>query len=205
MSETSLAGIDVSRETISRLEEYARSLRRWTRAINLISPSSVQNLWHRHIEDSAQLLRYIPAGATHWLDLGSGGGLPGLVIAILAVDQAPDLRVTLVESDARKAAFLQTVVSSMKLRASIEIERAEHLKPVGSDVVSARALAPLSALLPLADRHLLPGGRAIFPKGRAHAQEIASALETWQFSVQKYQSLTDPDGVILCIEGLSRV
>ncbi|WP_114966982.1 16S rRNA (guanine(527)-N(7))-methyltransferase RsmG [Alkalilacustris brevis] len=205
MSEQLLAGLNVSRETVVRLEAYADLLRKWTRAINLISAKTADSLWERHIMDSAQLFLLLPPGARTWLDLGSGGGLPGLVVAIIAHEKAPDLHVTLVESDARKAAFLRTAAKGAGVDVGIEVARAESLSPMAADVVSARALAPLPDLLGLAERHLAPGGRAILPKGRNYANEIAAALETWRFSVQKYPSRTDPDSVILSIEGLSRV
>lgn len=205
MSRQLVAGLDVSRETLTRLEAYADLLRKWTRAINLISNNTVNSVWQRHIVDSAQLFLFLPPGSRTWLDLGSGGGLPGLVVAIVAREKAPDLHVTLVESDTRKAAFLRIAANDLGIDARIEVTRAEALSPMNADVVSARAFAPLPDLLDLAERHMAPGGHALFPKGRNHAAEISAALESWRFSVQKHPSCTDPDGVILSIKGLSRV
>lgn len=197
--------LDVSRETRASLERYAQLLRLWTRRINLVSRRSLDELWDRHIVDSAQLYRLRPSGAQHWVDLGSGGGLPGLVIAILARQSDPELEISLVESDQRKGAFLTTVARELDLRLTVHVQRAEVLAPLRADVLSARALAPLSNLLDLAARHLAPTGRALFPKGARHDEEIACALATWRFDLQKMPSCTDRDGAILMVEGIARV
>jgi 16S rRNA (guanine527-N7)-methyltransferase len=189
------AARSVSRETLDRLEIYADLLRRWNSTVNLVSPASLDHLWSRHILDSAQILDLAPPAAT-WTDLGSGGGFPGLVVAILAADERPGLAVSLVESDARKSAFL----SSRILTA-----RAEDLPPLSADVISARALAPLPRLLGLAFPHLAPAGTALFSKGIQNEREVQDALADWRFTYQKHRSLTDPAAVILSIKGLSRV
>lgn len=197
-------GAVVSRETEARLYTLATMLQRWSAAINLVAPSTLDDLWRRHVADSAQLFPLQPAGARHWADLGSGAGFPGLVIAALACEKAPHLRITLVESDKRKGAFLTAAAAALGIAPDIVMARAESLPPLGADVLSARALAPLTQLMPLVERHLADGGRAIFPKGRGHAAELAEALETWNASVQKIPSRTDADAVILCMEGVSR-
>ncbi len=195
---------NVSRETLDRLKLYADLLRRWNPTVNLVSPASLDHLWSRHILDSAQILDLSPAAAT-WADLGSGGGFPGLVIAILAADERPALAVTMVESDARKCAFLATVARETGVTPRILTDRAEDVPPLAADVVSARALAPLSTLLGLAAPHLAPSGTGLFPKGARHQPEIEQALADWRFTYQKHPSLTDPAAVILSIKGLSRV
>ena len=197
--------VDVSRETEGRLSRFADTLRQWNSRINLVAPSTIDQLWERHIHDSAQLFALRPASARHWADLGTGGGFPGLVIAILAAEAAPRLRVTLVESDRRKAAFLATAARAAGVRPRICAERAETLPPLQADVLSARALAPLPRLLEQAHRHLAPAGVALFPKGANHAAEIDAALADWRFRVQKTPSRTDPSGVILAIDGVARV
>jgi 16S rRNA (guanine527-N7)-methyltransferase len=199
-----LAALDVSRETTARLDAYATLLTKWNPAINLVARSTLPDLWKRHILDSAQLLDLAPKGARHLVDLGSGGGFPGLVIAILAAEKRPDLRVTLVEADLRKAAFLNAVVRETGLSARVCAARSESLPPLEAEVLSARALAPLTNLIAHAERHLAECGRAIFPKGAAHEAEIAEALERWRFSVQKHPSRTDPEAVLLCIGDIAR-
>ncbi|MBI1217032.1 MAG: 16S rRNA (guanine(527)-N(7))-methyltransferase RsmG [Rhodobacteraceae bacterium] len=193
------AALDVSRETMARLEHYAALLEKWNAAINLVSRASLADLWARHILDSAQIFALCPEGARSWADLGSGGGFPGLVVAILAHEAAPDLEVTLVESDTRKAAFLATAARELGLNVAVKAERIEALAPQAADVVSARALAPLTELLGFAARHLAPKGRALFLKGATFPQERAAALAHWSFDVQTYPSKTDAEGVILSI------
>ncbi|MCB2127729.1 MAG: 16S rRNA (guanine(527)-N(7))-methyltransferase RsmG [Rhodobacteraceae bacterium] len=197
--------IDVSRETAERLEAYAALLQKWNPRINLVSAASLPEMWTRHFLDSAQLMELAPARATHWVDFGSGGGFPGVVVAILSADRCPKRLVTLVESDARKAAFLLNVVRETGVTAKVIVDRAERLDPFRANIVSARALAPLGSLLSLAEKHLSHDGIALFPKGADHDAEIERALESWRFSVQKAPSLTDPASAVLRIEGISRV
>lgn len=199
------ASYDVSRETLDRLRIHAALLEKWNPRINLVSKSTLSTLWARHTLDSAQLFEQRPEGAAHWADLGSGGGFPGLVLAILAHEAAPELRFTLVESDLRKATFLRTVATETGIGADIVTERIESLEPLAADVLSARALAPLPRLLGFAARHLAPTGRALFPKGVSHATEIEDSLASWRFDVQKIPSRTDPASVILNIGGITHV
>ena len=195
---------DVSRETRERLSIYAALVQKWNPRINLVSRASLENLRARHIADSAQLHDLAPHPVAHWADLGSGGGFPGLVIAILAQETGTPGRVTLVESDARKSAFLRTVIRETGIAATVLTRRIEAAAPLGADVLSARALADLATLLGHAVRHLAPGGAAIFPKGASWRQEIAEAQSKWQFISRVDKSRTDPDAVILHITGVSR-
>ena len=202
-SDVDLAGGSVSRETLTRLQAFENLVKRWTPAINLVSKSSVPHLWDRHMVDSAQLFWMSPKAA-HWVDLGSGGGFPGLVVAILAMDQASDMRVTLVESDLRKATFLRQAAQTLQLPVTVRSERIDQVPPLQADVLSARALAPLPDLLGYAERHLKPEGLAIFPKGAKHADEVAVARKQWAFSLESVQSQSDPAAAILKIRNLHR-
>lgn len=197
-------GLDVSRETLDRLHRYAALLVKWNPAINLVSKASLTQLWQRHIADSAQIFALAPQGARHWADLGSGGGFPGLVVAILAAEHAPDMRVSLVESDARKAAFLAAAARETGVQPQIHSARIEALPPLQADVLSARALAALPALCGFAERHLAAGGLALFPKGAQYAIEIAEARKFWRFDLAQSPSKTDTEAVILEIRGLTR-
>ena len=197
-------GQPVSRETRRRFEVFSKTFQTWNGSINLVSRRDAAQLWTRHIRDSAQLFTLRRPTDWSWLDIGTGGGFPGLIIAILAADTDPDLQVTLVESDHRKAAFLRSAALACGVQPKILTHRAESIPPQAADVVSARALAPLPQLLEHADRHLAPTGRALFPKGARSDAELASALATWHFTVQKIPSQTDPEGVILAIEGVRR-
>lgn len=197
--------VNVSRETIARLELYESLILKWNPAINLVSKSTLSEIWGRHFLDSAQIWNCKPPNAKRWLDMGSGGGFPGLVIAIIADELAPDLQVILVESDARKASFLMKLCQETGIRAKIHIERIENLSSQDADVISARALAPTEKLLDYASRHAREGAKLLFSKGANHEIELTEARKYWKFKLQKTTSLTDPSGVILEIEGLSRV
>jgi 16S rRNA (guanine527-N7)-methyltransferase len=190
-----LPGLGVDEPTLARLRAFDAALAKWSAAINLVAPASLSSSWDRHIRDSAQLLPLAPPGARLWADLGAGGGLPGVVIAILV--QGTPLRVALVESDRRKAAFLRSQVAEHGLNAAVHADRAEALGPLGADVVSARALAPLDRLLPMVARHLAPDGTALLPKGRSWATELAEARAGWDFDLSEHPSLFDPDARIL--------
>lgn len=196
---------NVSRETLARLDTYADLLVRWTRKINLVSASSLSSLWTRHFLDSAQLMSLAPEDSKTWADLGSGGGFPGAVVAVLAMESRPGLRVTLVEADQRKAAFLRTVLRETGAPGTVIPERIEKVAPLKADVVSARALAPLNDLLGYAKRHLGKNGRALFLKGEKGADELTEALEHWRFHCETYTSKTDAEAVILSIGDIQRV
>ena len=196
---------DVSRETMERLEHYAALLRKWNAAINLVSKSTLEELWTRHFLDSAQIFDYCPDSGRHWADLGSGGGFPGLVIAILAAESNHDLRVTLVESDIRKATFLRTVARETGVSVQVLSDRIENLPPLSADVLSARALSALPQILEFAFRHMATDGLALFPKGATHAEELEAAHKIWTFSCNAFASQTDPRSVILSIGRLAHV
>lgn len=198
------AQADVSRETQERLTCFVDLLTRWNAHINLVSRASLADVWTRHIADSAQLHGVLPHPVDHWVDLGSGGGFPGMIIAILAQDHGWPKHVTLVESDHRKAAFLRTAVRETGVNAKVQTQRAELLAPQGADVVSARALAELSTLLSHTHRHLAPGGHGIFPKGTGWRKEIDNARSEWNFSCDTAKSATQDGAVILIVAGVSR-
>jgi 16S rRNA (guanine527-N7)-methyltransferase len=196
-----LPGLDLPSSALQRLEALEALVRRWTIRINLISPSTVPDLWTRHIADSAQLWE-LAQGDT-WADLGSGGGFPGLVIAALAADTGTS-RVVLIESDQRKATFLRTAVRELALPAAVLDQRAEAAPPQAAAVVSARALARLPTLLPLVARHLAPGGVALLPKGRGWEAEVDAARAAgWRFALDALPSRTDPSGRVLRVADIA--
>jgi len=183
----------VSRET-EALEQYASLIRKWNPAINLIAPSTLDEIETRHVADCQQLVKVSREATGSWVDLGSGSGLPGLVVAI----GRADLAVTLVESDKRKAAFLRAVVRQLSLsNVRIVTERIEEAIPLNSSNVSARALAPLPLLMSYVARHLAEGGRAWLMKGRNWSSEVDEARRQWRFNLWVHQSETDPDAAIL--------
>lgn len=200
---------DISRETLELLDIYANTLQHWQKTINLVAPSTLDSVWQRHFADSAQLLKLAPENVTSWVDLGSGAGFPGLVIAILIHGKRgaeAGSVVRLIESDARKAAFLGEIARRTSVAVDIVPRRIElsstqaNFEPV--EVVTARALAPLERLLGLAYRFFNDGTIGLFPKGRDVEREIEAARKDWQFDVRLEQSLTDPEGRIAVIEHL---
>lgn len=201
---TSLDGLNVSRETTDLLTQFSELVERWTARINLISKASVDGIWERHVADSAQLFELAPA-FEHWVDLGSGGGFPGIVIAIIAKEARPEARITLVESDLRKATFLRTAIRELGLNAKVIADRIEELPPLAADVLSARALADLSALLEFTDLHLAKNGTAIFPKGQNWRKEDEAARQLWSYSLDPVKSKTSAEAAILLIKDVSRV
>jgi 16S rRNA (guanine527-N7)-methyltransferase len=251
------AAFNVSRETIERLTAYEALLSHWQKAVNLVASGTLDAVWHRHFADSAQLLTLASPGPHHWIDLGSGGGFPGLVVAILLADRgetalpsplrggvggggdcrapvvenpptrrfappspqgggkdraAMSPRVTLIESDTRKAAFLREVVRRVGISGAVAVDvlsiRAESARIKVNDslprVICARALAPLDRLFELAAPLSPPGTTALMCKGKGVAEELQTAEKTWNFNVELVPSVTDRDGRIAVITNLER-
>ena len=197
----------VSRETLAKLVTYEQLLRRWQKTINLVAPSTLPAVWERHFADSAQLWGHPRVAAQHWLDLGSGAGFPGMVLAIMGSELGAT-RHTLIESDSRKAAFLREVARGTGVTVDIlsaRIESAEiHAKMGPVDCVTARALAPLPRLLELAAPFFGPSTSGLFSKGREVTAEIEEAGRAWDFQIELKPSLTDPDGRIVLLTALKR-
>ncbi len=184
---------------MARLDAYAALLQRWSARINLVAASTLGDLWRRHFLDSAQLLAHVPAGARSLIDLGSGAGFPGLVLAIMGVPG-----VELVEADSRKCAFLREASRIAAAPVVIRNARIEAAPPHAVAVVTARGVAPLDRLLPLAQPFIGPETLCLFPKGEHAAQELAAASQAWEMDVACHDSCTDPRGVILCLRRVGR-
>jgi 16S rRNA (guanine527-N7)-methyltransferase len=197
----SVGGVDVSRETMDKLEQLCAQITKWTKAINLIAPNSVPDLWDRHIVDSAQVFHCAPDDWTCWTDLGSGGGLPALVVAILDQQKRP---MTLIESDKRKCLFLTAARRELGLDIKIVNKRITDADVAKADVLSARALAPLSDLLGYAEKFLRPDGTAIFPKGARYQEELDQAAQAWHFDVKAHTSQTNPDSRVFELSRIIR-
>jgi 16S rRNA (guanine527-N7)-methyltransferase len=195
----------VSRETLDRLDRFVPTLLTWQRRINLIAPATVGELWTRHIADSLQLVALVP-GARVWVDLGSGGGFPGLAIAC-AFAETPGSRVHLIESNGKKAAFLREAVRLTGAAAIVHQGRIEQvLLTIGEriDVVTARALAPLADLLALSEPLLKTGAQALFPKGQDVEAELTEATKYWNIEATLVPSRTDPRGRIVSVQRAER-
>ncbi|WP_062219834.1 MULTISPECIES: 16S rRNA (guanine(527)-N(7))-methyltransferase RsmG [unclassified Aureimonas] len=192
----------VSRETVEKLDAYVELLRTWQTRINLISPSTIPEIWTRHLEDGLWL-SHLARNATRWVDLGSGAGFPGLVLAITLCGRE-GAEMHLVESNAKKAAFLRTVIRELSLPAEVHVERIEDCGEIigGAEAVSARALASLDELCALVAPHLKPDAKCWFPKGRNHDEEIAAASAHWRFDMVKHSSEIEDGSVMLEIRRL---
>ncbi|TCD16706.1 16S rRNA (guanine(527)-N(7))-methyltransferase RsmG [Oricola cellulosilytica] len=192
----------VSRETLHRLELFADLYAKWTPRINLTAPSTHGDFWTRHIGDSAQLLELAP-DAKHWIDLGSGGGFPGMVVAIL-LENSQDRKVELVESNRKKTSFLHVVKTQCAPSCVIRSERIEAVvaRTEAPDIVTARALAPLPALIEMIAPWARAGARALLHKGRGYAAEIAESRAKWEFDLVEHRSRVDADSVVLEVANL---
>ena len=196
--------LDVSRETIHRLERYQALLLKWNPRINLVAPDTLKDAWDRHLMDSAQVFDIADPGP-HWVDLGSGGGFPGMVCAVLAMERSPGTSFTLIESDGRKCAFLRTVARDLELHVEVLTERVEAATAQKASNLSARALAPLPQLLSYAERHLAENGVALFQKGRNYQSEVQIARQTWHFECEAVNSKTEEGAAILKISDIAHV
>jgi len=192
--------VDVSRETRDQLEALVLTLGRWQKTINLIGKATLEDVWTRHILDSAQLVPLIPREGS-LADLGSGGGFPGLVLAAMR----PELDVTLVESDARKGAFLGEAARRMGLKKQpkVVISRIESAAGIKADTITARALAPLSQLLAWAAPHRSDTAICLFHKGKGWQTELIEAKKDWDIEAQPFSSVTDRDAVLLRVARFS--
>jgi len=189
----------VSRETLDRLNRYVALLDFWNRRINLVGRNTMGDVWRRHILDSAQLFPLLPPNPRVLVDLGSGAGLPGLILAILGVAE-----VHLIEADARKAVFLREAIRITDAPAIVHAERLDRVKPVTADVVTARALAPLAELLALSERFRGPDTVCLFLKGRSVEAELTEAGKAWKMRITRSPSRSDPSGVVLRLETIAR-
>lgn len=201
---------EVSDEIRDKLETYAALLKRWQKTINLVAPSTLDEVWHRHFADSAQLWRYRPEkaqeGTQTWLDLGSGAGFPGLVLAIMA-SETGGTRHILVESDSRKTAFMREVARETRVAVDIlgmRIENPETQAKVGkADCVTARALAPLSRLVEIAAPYFASSTLGMFLKGRDVSAELENAARDWQFAFELIPSVTEEAGRVVLLKALN--
>lgn len=199
------SALGVSRETEADLRIYAEELAKWQRSINLVGPETMDDAWNRHFLDSLQLKALMPAGARSLLDLGSGAGFPGLVLAV-AWKGVSDAHVQLVESNNKKCAFLRAVIQRTGAPATVHTQRIEQyvIDAPQPNVVTARALAPLDRLLSWCEPLLIRGAVGLFPKGRDLAKELVDAARFWEIGYDIVPSVIAEDSAILRIASLKR-
>jgi 16S rRNA (guanine527-N7)-methyltransferase len=204
--EAALAIVPVSRETLARLDAFVATLLTWQQRINLIAPTTVRAIWTRHVADSLQLLQLAPS-ARVWLDLGSGGGFPGLPLAC-ALAETPGATVHLIESNGKKAAFLREAIRATGAAAIVHQARIEQMGTkldVQVEVVTARALASLNELLVLAGPWLKRGAQALFPKGQDVGVELTEVAKYWNIEAVLVPSKTDPQARIVSVGRVDRI
>jgi 16S rRNA (guanine527-N7)-methyltransferase len=194
------AATNVSRETLRRLELYAHLLQTWQKKTNLVSDRSLKDLWRRHFLDSAQLFFHAPPSSRVWVDLGSGAGFPGLVLAIMGARQ-----LHLIEARGKKCLFLREAARITGADVIIHNGRIEGIPAFAADVVVARALRPLNKLIPLAYRFISPDTTCLFLKGKNVVAELTEATKCWNMVVERIPSVSDKDGVVLRITKLRSV
>jgi len=194
------AELNVSRETLMRLQKFRALLNDWSTKINLIGPKELGRFWRRHAFDSAQLLSVAP-DAVRWIDAGAGAGFPGIVIAC-GLAGRPDAEVVLVESIAKKCGFLQAAIDALEIPARVENTRVETLRPFHVDVFTARALADLPTLMTYARPYLDRGAIGLFPRGERAEEELTSIANSKKLRCQLIQSRSDPRGRIVKVEAL---
>ena len=199
-----LKAASVSRETLENLKLYAEMLRQWNAIHNLVSKGSLEDLWRRHFFDSAQLAPLIPATARSLVDLGSGAGFPGLVLAEI-FRKRQEFRTVLYEATEKKCRFLADVAARLDLDVDIRNARAEGATAEAFDIVTARALAPLPELLAYAQRFFGEDTIALFPKGQNLASELTNSHKSWKMITNKHPSMSDPTGIILEVRELQSV
>lgn len=197
--------LNVSRETFDRLSHYVTLLKKWTPQINLVSKSTIPDIWTRHILDSLQVIDLLSEPPKLWMDLGSGGGFPGLVAAIVGIEKYPSAKFVLVESDQRKCSFLRTVIRETGANATVITDRIEKIAPLNADVISARALADLDTLLGFISQHGNEDCVSLLPKGANWKNEVDNAMKHWEFQAEHIKSKTDSSAVVLRVTGVSRV
>ncbi len=200
-----LPALDVSRETEEALLHFKNLVIEWNPTINLVSKNSISELWNRHIIDSAQIfMAFLPKDGL-WLDFGTGGGFPGLVLAVLGRCLSPELRFSLVESDRRKCSFLKRVSRDLSLSVDISNSRVESLGLGRVDYVSARAVSELNDLLFLTENIVSRETMCLFLKGGGYKKEVANAKKNWNFKLSTVKSVTSEDGKLLILSELERV
>lgn len=198
------AASSVSRETFERLLELRDLFLKWAKAINLVAPSTLNDVWDRHVVDSAQLIRHASI-ERDWVDLGSGGGFPGLVVAVFLKERQGG-HIDLVESNSKKAAFLQTAARTLQLPVRVHVRRIEDAATSlpSPQIITARALAPLRDLLALAEPLFRGDTRGLFHKGREYRRELAESSDEWAFDLVEHPSVVERDSVILDISNVRR-
>ncbi len=195
-----IKSIDVSRETLNGLYEYEVLLSKWSKKINLVSKNTLADIWKRHFLDSGQIINYVEASGKRWVDVGSGAGFPGLVVALLLRDRKIDCDIILVEKNPKKGFFLNAVIRKLNLSVKVVNENIHSLEPLNADVLTARAFSELNKLIEIAFRHRKKEGTCLFLKGENYRRELDKTLNFWFVDYDIIDSLSSPSGKIIKVK-----
>ena len=191
---------NVSRETKNSFMVFEELLKKWNKKINLVSSSTINDFRERHVLDSLQLIKFAKTGKAVWLDIGSGGGFPGIPLAIYSKEKHPEFKFNFMDSNSKKCLFLEEVCRKLNIEGNVICDRIEEAPLVSCDYIVSRALAPLDDLLGYSKRHRNFMGKSLFLKGKKFKEEILHAKSRWHFSYKVHQSLSHKDGKIVEID-----
>ena len=197
-----MKSLNVSRETIDSLCEYESMLSKWNSKINLISKSTFADIWNRHFLDSGQIIKHVDASRKRWVDVGSGAGFPGLVVALLLRDRKIDCELILVEKSTKKVFFLNEVIRKLDLKVKVINDDIETIDPLRADILTARAFSELNNLIQIAHIHGRDSGICLFLKGENYMVELDKTLNYWFFDYDVFDSLSNPSGKIIRVKNI---
>ena len=193
---------NVSRETLELFCEYEALLSKWNKKMNLVSQNSLFDIWERHFLDSGQIINHVEAAGKRWVDLGSGAGFPGLVVALLLRDRKIDCDIILVEKNLKKVFFLKEVVRKLDLNVKVLNKNIRTIEPLNADILSARAFSELNELIEIAYHHLKIGGVCLFLKGENYRRELDKTLNYWFFHYDVVYSYSNSSGNIIRVKNI---
>ena len=195
-----MKSFNVSRETLNRFCEYGALLSKWNKKINLVSKNTLVDVWDRHFLDSGQIINYADASGKRWVDVGSGAGFPGLVVALLLRDRKIDCDLVVVEKNPKKVFFLNEVIRKLNLRVEVVNDNIDNLEPLNADILTARAFSELNNLIEIAFRHRKKEGICLFLKGENYRFELDKTLNYWFFDYDIVESLSSSSGKIIRVK-----
>ena len=192
--------LNVSRETLNSFCEYESLLSKWNKKINLVSKTTLADIWARHFLDSGQIINHVDASGKIWVDVGAGAGFPGLVVALLLRDRKIDCDLTLVEKNTKKVFFLNEVIRNLNLKAKVINNSIDCIEPLNADILTARAFSELKYLIQIAHQHRKAQGICLFLKGENYRFELDKTLNYWFFDYDVVDSLSNPSGKIIRVK-----
>ena len=197
-----LKSLNVSRETIKSFCEYETLLSKWNSKINLISKNTLTDIWNRHFLDSGQIIKHVNASRKRWVDVGSGAGFPGLVVALLLRDRKVDCELILVEKSTKKVFFLNEVIRKLGLNVKVINDDIRTIDPLKADILTSRAFSGLYDLIQIAHIHREDSGICLFLKGENYKLELDKTLNHWFFDYDVFDSLSNPSGKIIRVKNI---